>query len=176
MHCRALFPSLSKGLTFIEGQGSTCCVHMKLWDAPRSMNVMPEPPLRSNHQDCDNPRFCTTPHGWQGPRHRAKADCHSPPRKRCDSCGGGGCPRKLYCSSGGLEKHVGRNRLARALAISTDARGRNQQTADTTISPAIIRRVSCSALAPARLIAIASSTPGKTWAGAQVSADRILAA
>src|ERR1700730_16267596 len=142
----------------------------------RRSALMAEPPLRSNHQGCDNPRFCTTPHGWQGPRHRAKADCHSPPRKRCDSCGGGGCPRKLYCSSGGLEEHVGRNRLARALAISTDARGRNQQTADITISPAIIRRVSCSALAPARLIAIPSSTPGKTWAGAQVSADRILAA
>ena len=77
----------------------------------------------------------------------------------------------VYCSSGGLEKHVGRNRLARALAISPHARGRNQQVADTTISPAIIRPVSCSALAPARLIAIPSSTPGKTWAGAQASAE-----
>jgi hypothetical protein len=35
--------------------------------------MMPEPPLRSNHQDCDSPRFCTAHHRWQWPRHRAKA-------------------------------------------------------------------------------------------------------
>jgi len=41
------------------------------------------------------------------------------------------------------------------------APGRNRQAADTTISPVIIKTVSCSVLAPARVIAIASSTPGK---------------
>src|SRR6266404_9508051 len=34
-------------------------------------------------------------HGWQRPRHRTKADCHSPPRKRCGGCGDGDSPRKL---------------------------------------------------------------------------------
>src|SRR4029077_15935115 len=48
---------------------------------------------------------------------------------------------------------------ARNLAI---APGRNRQAPPRATSPVIIRTVSCSALAPARLIAIASSTPGKS--------------
>src|SRR5689334_12812724 len=90
--------------------------------------------------------------------------------------------RKLFCALGRMENLGELTAPARTqgcrvktlnLAI---APGRNRQAADTTISPVIIKTVSCSVLAPARVIAIASSTPGKTCAGAQASADRILAA
>ena len=44
-----------------------------------------------------------------------------------------------------------------------------------TTNPAIKRIVRCSALALVNRRAQASSTPGKIWAGAQTSADKIFA-
>ena len=69
-----------------------------------------------------------------------------------------------------------RESLIGAAAVSRDLALSKPHKADAKIAAARTSRVSRSALAPAKLIAMASSTPGKTCIGAHTRAEATLAA
>src|SRR5216684_5689242 len=95
----------------------------------RRSAMMPEPPLRSNHQDCDSPRFCTTPHGWQWPRHRAKADCHSPPRKGGNATGINFFAQEVTAKRLGLLHEL----VPKAVRVAVLLNPTNASSAETTL-------------------------------------------